>query len=102
MTISELLHESNQMAISKGWWDLPIKNGEVRDRNFGELIALAHSELSEALEEVRSYHPLDEIYYSATTAGPRSLSKNSHCTRKLKERLRSCLRQVRSSIRGCC
>lgn len=33
-------------AKLKGWWDKP--------RNFGEMIALAHSELSEALEADRT------------------------------------------------
>lgn len=34
---------------NKKWWQNP-KTGEPIDRNFGELIALIHSELSEALE----------------------------------------------------
>ena len=37
------------IAISKGWWDT--------DRNEGELIALAHGELSEALEGLRHGNP---------------------------------------------
>lgn len=40
--LGNLAHE---MAIAKGWWD--------QDRNNGELIALIHSELSEALEALR-------------------------------------------------
>lgn len=36
-------------AVEKGWWDT--------DRNEGELIALAHSELSEALEALRKGNP---------------------------------------------
>src|SRR3990172_10627417 len=46
MTITELQKEIHDTANSKGWWDAP--------RNIGELIALCHSELSEALEEIRS------------------------------------------------
>ena len=39
-------------AISKGWWN--------EDRNDGELIALMHSELSEALEAYRAGNPPSE------------------------------------------
>jgi hypothetical protein len=38
------VHEAN-----KKWW-LDLKTGERTDGNFGEKIALCHSELSEALE----------------------------------------------------
>lgn len=39
-------------AREKGWWDEP--------RNDGELIALMHSELSEALEALRHGNPMDD------------------------------------------
>lgn len=42
----------HQMAKEKGWWD-----GE---RNDGELIALMHSELSEALEFLRHGNPASD------------------------------------------
>lgn len=44
--------EIHQIAVEKGWWD--------RDRNDGECIALMHSELSEALEALRSGDLLDQ------------------------------------------
>jgi NTP pyrophosphatase (non-canonical NTP hydrolase) len=44
--------EVNQIAIEKGWW-----KGE---RNEGELIALMHSELSEAFEAIRNGNPPDD------------------------------------------
>lgn len=47
MTILELCREAHVTAKAKGWWGEP--------RNDGELIALMHSELSEALEAMR--HP---------------------------------------------
>lgn len=40
------------LAKAAGWWNDPA-TGEPKDRNDGEMIALMHSELSEALEGVR-------------------------------------------------
>lgn len=45
MNIRELQIASHQLAIEKGWYDT--------ERTIPELIALCHSELSEALEEYR-------------------------------------------------
>lgn len=47
LTINALIKECHRIAQSKGWWDEP--------RNDGELIALMHSELSEALEAMRNH-----------------------------------------------
>lgn len=46
MELNKLRDEIHELAISKGWWD--------EERTFGEIIALCHSELSEALEEYRN------------------------------------------------
>lgn len=54
--IDELIIKSHSIACEKGWYD---------DRKtFGELIALVHSELSEALEEHRNGHRANETYYT--------------------------------------
>lgn len=41
--------EINQIAKDHGWWET--------DRNFGEMLALVHSEISEALESYRNHEP---------------------------------------------
>ena len=59
MGINELAMLINATAHEKGWYDGP--DGLPVERNFGEVIALMHSELSEALEAWRDGK--DFIYY---------------------------------------
>lgn len=53
--IAELVKEAHTTAVEHGWWK--------KEPDFGTLIALCHSELSEALEEYREGRtPQDMIY----------------------------------------
>ncbi len=47
-TINELIEKAHGLAREKGWYD-----GNAGQRNFGEMLALVHSEASEALEAYR-------------------------------------------------
>lgn len=56
-SINELVKLAYKNAVDKGWWET--------ERSFGELIALIHSELSEALEDYRSGHDVNSIWHEA-------------------------------------
>jgi len=51
--LNDLIKECHRVAKTKGWWQ--------QDRNEGELIALMHSELSEALEAMRNHGNKEEV-----------------------------------------
>ena len=65
-SINDVAKEVHENAKAHGWWD----GGE---RNFGELIALCHSELSEALEEYRNGRDFAETYYTPQTDGTKKM-----------------------------
>lgn len=53
LAINDLIKECHRVARAKGWWE--------DSRNDGELIALMHSELSEALEAMRNHGKKEEL-----------------------------------------
>jgi NTP pyrophosphatase (non-canonical NTP hydrolase) len=57
-TITEWQIAIHDYAKNAGWWD--------KTRPFGDLIALCHTELSEAYEEYRNGHGVNERYYTGS------------------------------------
>ena len=57
LKINDFVKEIGKNAVAHGWHD-----GE---HNFGELLALCHCELSEALEEYRKGKKITETYFTS-------------------------------------
>lgn len=60
--IKAMMRLAHGTAFKKGWYHDP-ETGEPKERNFGEVIALMHSELSEALEHDRKGTMDDKLPY---------------------------------------
>jgi hypothetical protein len=73
LKINEFVKEVGENAIAHGWWE--------EERSFGELIALVHSEPSEALEEYRKGKGYTETYYSckANPNSPKFITCDENC-----------------------
>lgn len=56
MDLQIVAKEIHKTAVEHGWWE--------KERNLGEALLLVVSEVTEAFEEWRSGHPVDEVYYN--------------------------------------
>lgn len=54
-TLNEIAKEAYENSKNHGFWD--------KNRDFGEIVALMHTELSEAFEEYRCGKKYNETYY---------------------------------------
>ena len=56
MNIKDIMDQAHETAKAVGWWD-------DEKKNFGELMALIHSEVTEAFEDHRAGRHVDGGYY---------------------------------------
>lgn len=64
-TITQLCREANEASARAGWQD--------EYRSVGDLIALMHTELSEAFEEYRKGKGVTEVYFNPGHAKPEGM-----------------------------
>jgi hypothetical protein len=66
MRLNKLAKEVHLNALKKGFWNLSItysnENKVIIPRSIGDQFSNFHAEISEAWEEYRNGHPMNEVY----------------------------------------
>lgn len=75
MDLNRLADMIHRTAVQKGWWSSPDRPDIPVERNFGEIIALIHSEVSEAMEAYREGSSLYHIEFEYPDANDRTLAR---------------------------
>lgn len=67
MHLKQLSKDVHANAVAKGFWDNPIIHPadcpKILPRSIGDQFANFHAEISEAWEEYRNGHPMNEVYF---------------------------------------